>query len=118
MRLWHPIVPATGLRTSYGLNVPRAGNVGSDRVTVSGSLPPNIDRHDLVEGDRVLAQVVELGGAGGGMRRHLARLIQRAAVLPLVTTLRCSVTSNEAPDWPTEMRSLSAFPPLIKVIDN
>ena len=29
----------------------------------------------------VLAPIVELGGAGGGMRRHLTGLLQRAAVL-------------------------------------
>ena len=34
-------------------------------------------------GDPVLAPVVELGGAGGGMRRHLARLFQRAPILEL-----------------------------------
>jgi len=45
------------------------------------SLPPNIDLHDLVERDAVLAPIVELGRAGGGMCRHLARLLQRAAIL-------------------------------------
>ena len=41
----------------------------------------NIDLHDLVERDAVLAPVVELGGVGGGMRRHLACLPERATVL-------------------------------------
>jgi len=38
----------------------------------SVGLPPNIDLHDLVERDAVLAPVIKLRGAGGGMRRHLA----------------------------------------------
>ena len=41
----------------------------------------NIDLRDLVERDAVLAPVVELGGVGGGMRRHLACLLERATVL-------------------------------------
>ena len=44
-------------------------------------LPANIDLHDLVERNAVLAPVVELGGAGRRMRRHLTGLLQRAAVL-------------------------------------
>jgi len=42
---------------------------------------PDIDLHDLIEGDAILAPVVQLGGAGGGVCRHLPRLLQRAAVL-------------------------------------
>src|SRR5262245_10122665 len=34
----------------------------------------HIDLHHFVEDDVVLAPIVELGGAGRGMRRHLARL--------------------------------------------
>jgi hypothetical protein len=44
-------------------------------------LPPNIDLHHFIKGDAVLAAVVELRGAGGGMGRHLARLLERAAGL-------------------------------------
>src|SRR5215470_11950981 len=44
-------------------------------------LPPNIDLHHFIERDAVLAAIVELGGAGRGMRRHLAGLLERAAVL-------------------------------------
>ena len=48
------------------------------------SPPPNIDLHDLIEREAVLAPVVELRGAGSGMRRHLARLFERAAaVIPV-----------------------------------
>src|SRR5262245_27691957 len=46
-----------------------------------GGLPANIDLHDLVERDAVLAPIVELGGAGRRMRRHLTRLLERAAIL-------------------------------------
>src|SRR5262249_6909881 len=53
----------------------------SCRRDLSVGLPPNIDLHHFIERDAVLAPVVELGGAGGGMRRHLARLLERAAVL-------------------------------------
>src|SRR5215831_7972439 len=42
-------------------------------------LPPNIDLHHFIERDAILAAVVELRGAGGGMRRHLARLLKCAA---------------------------------------
>src|SRR6516162_1226886 len=45
--------------------------------------PPNIDLHDFIERDAILTPVVELRGAGRGMRRHLARLLQRAAVLEI-----------------------------------
>jgi len=41
---------------------------------------PNIDLHHLIERDPVLAPIVELGRAGRCMRRHLARLLERAAV--------------------------------------
>ena len=44
-------------------------------------LPPNIDLHHLIERDAILAPIVERGRAGGGMRRQLPRLLQRAAVL-------------------------------------
>src|SRR5262245_22642998 len=30
--------------------------------------PPNVDLHDLIERDAVFAAIIELGGAGGGMR--------------------------------------------------
>src|SRR5262245_54709045 len=46
-----------------------------------GGLPANIDLHDLVERDAVLAPIVELGGAGRRMRRHLTRLLECATVL-------------------------------------
>ena len=42
------------------------------------SLPANIDLHHLIERDAVLAAIVELGRAGGGMRCHLARLLERS----------------------------------------
>ena len=44
-------------------------------------LPPDIDLHCLIKGDAVLTPVVELGGAGGGVCRHLTCFFQRAAVL-------------------------------------
>ena len=47
----------------------------------SVGLPANIDLHDLIERDSVLAPIVELGGACGGMRRHLPRFLQRAPVV-------------------------------------
>src|SRR5262245_4415809 len=66
----------------------------------SEALPPNIDLHDLIERDAVLAPIVELGGARGGMRRHLARLLERSSVLEVgrdastaegvVADLRCN----------------------------
>src|SRR5262245_10115060 len=46
-------------------------------------LPANIDLHHLIERDAVLAPIVELRGARGGMGRHLARLLQRAAILEI-----------------------------------
>jgi hypothetical protein len=45
------------------------------------ALAPNIDLHHFIKSDAILAPVVELGGAGGGMRRHLACLLECAAVL-------------------------------------
>jgi len=50
-------------------------------VTSEVGLPPNIDLHDLIEPDAVFAPVVKLGRTGGRMRRHLARLFERATVL-------------------------------------
>ena len=44
-------------------------------------LPPNIDLHDFIKRDAVLAPIVELGGAGRRMRRHLAGFLECAAVL-------------------------------------
>src|SRR5262245_12143108 len=49
--------------------------------SVGGDLPRNIDLHDLIERDAILAAVIELGGARGGLRRHLTGLLQRATVL-------------------------------------
>src|SRR5215475_6264195 len=41
----------------------------------------NIDLHHLIKCDAVLAPIIELRGARGGVCRHLARLLERAAVL-------------------------------------
>src|SRR5262245_34702210 len=49
-------------------------------LAFSGSAPNN-DLHDLIERDAILAAVIELGGAGRRMRRHLPRLLERATVL-------------------------------------
>src|SRR5262245_47473441 len=48
---------------------------------VQGSSSANIDLHHFIERDAIIAAVVELRGAGGGMRRHLAGLLERTAVL-------------------------------------
>src|SRR5215467_3775979 len=41
----------------------------------------NIDLHDLIERDAVLASILELRRPRRGVRRHLARLLERASVL-------------------------------------
>src|SRR5262245_27088829 len=56
----------------------------------SVGLPPNIDLHDFIEGDAVLAPIVELRGAGRRMRRHLAGLLQRATVLEVGRNARAA----------------------------
>src|SRR5262249_29513535 len=56
-----------------------------------GRLAPNIDLHDLIERDATLAPVVELGGEGGGMGRHLTGLFERAAVFEVGGDARAAV---------------------------
>src|SRR5262249_12363981 len=65
-------------------------------------LAPNMDLHHFIKRDAIFPPIVELGGARGGMGRHLARLLQRAAVLEVggdpgaaegvVADLRCDAS--------------------------
>ena len=79
---------------------------------------PEYRSSHLVERHAVLAPIVELGGAGGGMRRHLARLLESSAVLEVGRDPRASkrVVANVR----VESRCLGAplhHPPCVPTVE-
>src|SRR5262252_8285231 len=70
-----------------------------------GDLPPNIDLHHFIRGDAVIALVVELGGAGRCMCRHLARLPECPTVFEVS---RDAGTAMPGADFGGDARGLGA----------
>src|SRR5262245_16685057 len=66
-----PLLGIGGLLRHKSSGVHETGSTSVD------GLPPNIDLHDFIKSDAVLAPIVNLRGARRGMNRHLARLLQR-----------------------------------------
>jgi hypothetical protein len=58
----------------------RPSNLYARQGPSLGILTPDIDLHHVIERDEVFPPIIELCRAGGSMRRHLARLLERTAI--------------------------------------